>query len=127
MKKISTQQILLSLFMSVLSCISLSESQAQCRYKAVNLANDTLSFTIPCDFPVKGNTGDSLLDENTFIAAFESWNQSSPLISTTLLPTIRFSGMKEVYFEISATDFALFTEERKTAILVYPQLYKIKP
>lgn len=127
MKKISTRQILLSLFMSVLSCISLSESQAQCRYKAVNLANDTLSFTIPCDFPIKGNTGDPLLDENTFIAAFESWNQASPLISTVLLPTIRFSGMKEVYFEISATDFTLFTEERKAAILVYPQLYKIKP
>lgn len=127
MKKISTQQILLSLSMSVLGCISFSESQAQCRYGVVTLRNDTTYVTIPCDFPVKANTGDSTLDANRFYSALDQWNQTNlTAIGQTLL-TPATTGIKTVFFEIRNPDFLLFTEERKTAILASPALYSIKP
>lgn len=127
MKKIFTQQILLSLFMSVLGCISLSESQAQCRYGVVTLRNDTTYVTIPCDFPLKANTGDSTLDANQFHSALSQWNQTNfTVIGQTLLTPVT-TGIRSVFFEIRNSDFLLFTEERKTAILASPALYSIKP
>lgn len=127
MKKISTQQILLSLFMSVLGCISLSESQAQCRYGVVTLRNDTTYLAIPCDFPLKANTGDSTLDANQFITAISQWNQTNISVIGYSLPTLTTTGIKSIFFEIRNTDFLLFSEERKTAMLANPALYSIKP
>jgi hypothetical protein len=108
-------------------CLGNTSLQAQCKYKVVNQLSDTTSFSIPCDFPLKAITGDSALNENTFIAAFAAWNQNSASIQSLVLPTIATSGIKLVFFEIMAADFALYDDARKSLMLANPSLYKVLP
>jgi hypothetical protein len=127
MKKIFTQKILFILLLTLGATLAVSETKAQCRYRFVNLANDTLSFSVPVDFPVKPNTGDEKKDEENFLSAFVQWNQSSTTLQGITLPTVATTGIKEVFFEISADLYASFSEEKKKALSFYPQLYRIKP
>lgn len=124
----TSSPLLLCVFIfGILSLVSAGDLQAQCTYKVVSLSNDTTSFTIPCDFPVKANTGDSAVDEDNFIIAFTSWNRNTEAIKHLLLPSLQTTGIKIVFFEITAAGYAAFTQERKNAIAAHAALYKILP
>jgi hypothetical protein len=125
MKKMLLRQFLLSACLTLLICFAGNKLNAQCKYSVVTLGNDTTTYTIPCDFPVMANTGDAAADLNTFIAAFQTWNQSIASLNGLTLPTLATTGIKTVFFTISSGDFNLFTDEKKNALKVYPQLYHI--
>lgn len=127
MKKNATKQLVVTICLSCFICLLSVNVDAQCRYRVVNMLNDTVSYSIPSDFPLKVNTGDSSLDQSNFIAAFTAWNKNSVSLQSITLPTILISGIKNVFFEISASDFTAFSDDRKTAIRANPQLYLILP
>lgn len=105
--------------------ISVGNLKAQCTYHAVNATNDTLSFPVPCDFPLKANTGDSASDKNTYNADLALWNQNSPVISGLKLPNLSTPGITKIFFHISASEFEAFNSVRKDAIIANPTLYII--
>jgi hypothetical protein len=117
MKKMLLKPLGLTLIIVCILSLGKTETFAQCKYSIVNVKNDTTSLVVTCDFPVKANTGDSTLDQNNFIAALLAWSPNLPTINTT--------GIKDAFFTISAADFELFTEEKKNALKVYPQLYQV--
>jgi hypothetical protein len=117
MKKIVLKTVASTTLIICLLCFGKNEAVAQCKYNVVNVKNDTTSLVVTCDFPIKANTGDSTLDHNNFITALLAWSPNLPTINTT--------GMKDAFFTISAADFELFTEEKKNALKVYPQLYQV--
>ena len=127
MKRNSTNQFVVTACLFCLISFLHTDADAQCRYKVVNMLNDTTSFSIPCDFPLKVNTGDSVIDQNNFLSAFIAWNQNSASLQSITLPVITTSGIKNVFFEIASADFALLSDEKKTLMLASPQLYVVLP
>ncbi len=125
MKKMLLKQFLLSACFAVVTCFAGTKLSAQCKYSVVNVKNDTVTYTIPCDFPIKANTGDSAADHTNFIAAFQAWNQAASSLNGIELPTVLTSGIKTVFFIISAADYSLFSDEKKNALKIYPELYQI--
>ncbi len=87
-------------------------------------SNDTTVFSIPPDFPIKINTGDSVLDNNNFSAALTIWNQNSMVISRIKLPMPNEPTVAKIYFEIRIADFNQFSDARKIAIEADADMYK---
>jgi hypothetical protein len=125
MKKMLLRQFVSSVCVTAFMCLASNTLHAQCKYSVVNVKNDTTTYTIPCDFPIKANTGDSTADHNNFIAAFQAWNQAIASLNGMELPTVITSGIKTVFFTISAADYNLFPVEKKNALKIYPELYQI--
>lgn len=119
----------LSSFILLAGCLFglASSAHGQCTYKVINLRNDTASFKIPCDFPLKPVTGDATADKAAFVLAFVAWNESGDAIKSALLPTIATTGIKAVYFEITTATLESYSTERRTAILADPSFYHILP
>jgi hypothetical protein len=102
-----------------------NKSNAQCKLYVINVSNDTSSYVIPSGFPIKQNTGDSLVDANNYMAALTGWNNNTSTGSSVFLPAFSTATTQKIYIEISLVDFNQFEADRKNSILLYPKLYKV--
>ncbi|GEM_PF-1587320 len=126
MKKRTLHQIVSTLCITVLICLISGSAKSQCSYIAISSSNDTTIVSVTSDFPLKINTGDTAADNVTYSNAILQWKNSNTIINNLDTPTLLTPGIKKVYFLIPASEFDLFTEERKTAIKANPDLYLIK-
>jgi hypothetical protein len=101
-----------------------NKSNAQCKLYAINVSNDTSSYVIPSGFPLKQNTGDSLVDMSNYMTALTDWNNSPSTGSSVFLPAFS-TAIQKIYIEISLVDFNQFEADRKSKILLLPKLYKV--
>lgn len=120
------KQIVLACSLAFFMCLGSGKLSAQCKYKVISVLNDTSSYTIPCDFPIKVKTGDTALDQSRFNTVFTDWNLKNPAVKATKLPTLGTTGIKKVFFEISIVDLQHLSPGAKNMILASPELYLIK-
>ena len=97
------------------------EVSAQCKYVQVTLRNDTTVYQVAADFPVKPHTSDEVADQKSFLSAFTDWAAGK----STFLPSPVTTGVKFTWFEIPSAVFQQMPEERRSAIKIYPSLYRI--
>lgn len=125
MKKSRVAKLWLLVF--IINCLFLFSvnSNAQCKYVAINLNSDTSIYNIPCDFPIIENTGNINSDNYNYVIPFSNWSRNAASLNGVYIPTLVDTYISKVYFEISTITFNQFDEVRKNKILASPQLYKI--
>lgn len=125
MKKSRVAKLWLLVF--IINCLFLFSvnSNAQCKYVAINLNSDTSIYNIPCDFPIIENTGNINSDNYNYVIPFSNWSRNAASLNEVYIPTLVDTYISKVYFEISTITFNQFGEVRKNKILASSQLYKI--
>lgn len=123
MKMKTIAQIVFSV--CLLFLLGIRTVNAQSKYVVISTFDIKTDFSIPSDFPIKINTGDSVLDDINFSDALTIWNQNSMVISKITLPIPKDPTVAKIYFEIGIADFNQFSNERKNAIEADPELYII--
>ncbi len=96
-----------------------------CTYTATMLSDESTTVAIPCDFPVKSDSGNPEKDQENYMQAFMDWNQNNmDAINTFLMPQ-GMTGVKSIQVEIPQNEFDNFSDEKKTAILNASSVYSI--
>lgn len=126
MKKNVLKVIVSTTIIICLLCFGKNEVVAQCNYIVITSSNDTTTFSITNDFPIRLITNDSVADDANYSNTILQWKNNNLVISNLDLPTFITQGVKKIYFEISEKDFLQFSDERKEAIRLQPSLYIIK-
>ena len=126
MKKRTLPKIVITLCVSFLICLISGTAKSQISYIAISSTNDTTTFSVTSDFPIKLSTGDTTADNIKYSDAVLQWKNNNSIINNLEIPTWVTPGIKKIYFLIPVSEFDLFTEERKTAIKANPDLYLIK-
>jgi hypothetical protein len=100
-------------------------SLTSCSYNVILLSGKSEEVAIPCDFPVKANTGNNKQDEENYNVVFLQWiEMNSEAIGSYLIPK-NATGAKSVTIEIPQKEFNQFSEERQNSIREDSELYII--
>lgn len=95
---------------------------AQCTFEKTNTENDKQITVLPCNFPMLDFSKATETEKNDF----------KNLVSIWRLTNKGFDGISFVpettneYFQIDASAFALFSEEKKAIVNAMPFYYRVK-
>lgn len=96
-----------------------------CTYKTTYVTDKSEEVSIPCDFPVKPNTGNEAQDEESYTSSFQSWNEQNLSTIKVHLVSSKISGIASISIVIPQSEFDQFSDERKAAIQNNTDLYSI--
>lgn len=107
----------------VLTMVTVS-ARAQCTYNVINALNETITISIPCDFPLYYNTGNATADRDNYNNALAKWHSDYP--STASLDISPKSIGVSTYIEIFSSEMDNFTKEKQSLIQAMSYYYHIK-
>lgn len=98
MKKSRVAKLWLLVF--IINCLFLFSvnSNAQCKYVAINLNSDTSIYNIPFDFPIIENTGNINSDNYNYVIPFSNWSKNAASLNGVYIPTLVDTYISKVYF-----------------------------
>lgn len=120
-KALSIYTVLLFIFIFA----ARNKAFSQCFYVSKDSTGVEHSTAIPCDFPVRLNTGNPLADQSNFNRELKVWNTNNPTLSNVNL--IVSSAPKKEHLNIPKTSFDQFSPEKQKAILAIPYFFIINP
>src|SRR5262245_25270445 len=101
--------IILMLTMTIIGASMGTNVHAQCRFVQIKASKDTSFASLPCDFPVIDIANASQQEKDAFSGDVIKWKAANP--GYDHLAFLQTSTQE--YFEISLTDFADFSSEKK--------------
>lgn len=96
-----------------------------CTYTVTMISKESSTVAIPCDFPVKSNSGDDEKDLEEYILAFTQWNDKNMDKIQSFLFSPGSTGVESVVIEIPQAEFDNFSEGKKNSVLSASSVYSI--